>query len=180
MKKIKLSCMLILFALTISLSAQTKNKDVLLFEIEKFSSPGGGGMGNRLNSTNTFYFYQSGRITCKSLRYDPRGKEIRGNKSKCLQISKAKINELTELAEQSDFQTESYQYFNGGADWGKSMTITYFKKGGNKEIRLTPPRRTVYSGIIPVSLNRFLSKLGEISKTLKVEDELRKRTFLPV
>ncbi len=171
----KIIYILLFFTLTISLSAQTKTKDRLLFEIKKFSSPGGGGMGNRLNSSNSFFIYQSGRIACKSLRYDPRGKEIKGNKSKCLQISKAKINELTELAEQTDFQTESYQYFNGGVDWGKSLTIIYFKKGGNKEVGLGNPRQIDAKTQIPLSLEKFLTKLGEISETLKVEYELGKK-----
>ena len=54
------------------------------------------------------------------------------------------MNELIQLADQNDFQTaeKSYQYFAGSVDWGKSFSITYFNKNGNKEIHLTNPRQT--------------------------------------
>lgn len=171
MKKLLLT--LLFFTLTISSSAQTKTKDLLLFEIESFSSSGGGGMGMRRSSKSAYFIYQSGRIACKSLSYNPQGKEIGGNKSKCLQISQTKINELIKLAEQDDFQTADYQYFEGGVDWGKSFSITYFGKNGKKEINLTNPRQTENTAQIPPSLERFLTKLGEISDGLKVEYELK-------
>lgn len=171
----KLFYILIILSLIVPLSAQSKSKDVLLFEIDKYSNPGGGGMGRRLSSLDTFFIYKSGRIACKSLSYDPRGKEIKSNKSKCLQISRTKVSELLELAEQTDFQTKKYQYFAGGVDWGKSLSITYFNNNGNKEIFLTNPKQANNIAQIPISLEKFLDKLGEISKTLKVEYELGKK-----
>ncbi len=153
---------LLFFALTIPLSAQSKSKDVLIFEINR-----GERTGSRFSS-DTYYFYQSGRVSCKSENNtNPDRKLRKAEKSKCHQISLTTINELTELAKQTDFQTTSYQYFGGGVDWGTSLSITYFDKAGNKEIILTNPRQAK-PGKIPPSLAEFLDRIGYIDKRLKV------------
>ena len=173
----KIFYILFFFALTISLSAQSKSKDVLLFEIENYSNPGSAD-GIKRSSTSTYFIYQSGRIACKSLSHSPHGKEFRGNRSKCFKLSQTKIKELTELAGQNDFQTADYQYFLGGIDWGKYFNIKYFSKSGNKEIRLLslfPHQQNKSTTEISPSLKKFLTKLVEIDEGLKVEYELSEK-----
>jgi hypothetical protein len=164
----KIFYILIFFTLTISLSAQSKSKDVLVFEINKTNRP-----GPRVYSSNTFYFYQSGRIACKDELTDLRGKLHKRNKSKCFQISRAKMDELSELAEQADFQSaaDSYIFFSGGVDWGKHLSLSYLGKSGKKEIRLTNARQSKNNASLPPSLEKFLQKIGEIDKALKIETE---------
>ena len=166
MKKIKLICMLILFALTISLSAQTKSKDLLVFEIVKdyVNTP-------RISGT-TFYFYQSGRIDCRKHQRSLGKKTINYKKAKCFQTAPAKISELIKVTEEADFRQakESYKFFKGGIDWGNSVYITHFSQNGKQEINLVFTDFQVEP--IPLSLKKFLQKLGEIDKTLKVAAEL--------
>ncbi|MEK7724669.1 MAG: hypothetical protein AAB336_10000 [Acidobacteriota bacterium] len=170
----KIIYILIFFMLVISSPAQTKTKDALLFEIEKYSNPGG---SRRLSSSNTFYFYQSGRIDCQKYKRDFQ-KTTTGKKVKCFQTTATKISELVKLAEDPDFQSakESYILFSGGYDWGKSFYIDYL--GGNKKktIKLIHSRFGD-DGLeqIPDSLEKFLTKLGEIDEGLKVEYELGKK-----
>ena len=167
-------CIFVSFFLTSSQTPHSDSKDVLLFEIENFSNPGSAD-GIKRSSTSTYFIYQSGRIACKSLSHSPHGKEFRGNRSKCFKISQTKIKELTELAGQNDFQTADYQYFWGGRDWGKYFNIKYFSKSGNKEVRLIslfPSQQTESTAQISPSLEKFLTKLGEIDEGLKVTREI--------
>ena len=167
----------LLLSLQLDLCAQKKAAaETPVFEIEKHAYPGGGGMGRRFGSSATFYFYKSGRIACKSLRYDPRGKEIRANKPNCLQVSRAKMDELTELAEKPDFldAPESFQFFMGGVDYGKSFSIIYFRKNSVKKIDLTTPRISDNDAPLPESLATFLKKIAEIGADLAVKYELSK------
>lgn len=166
----KLIFILIIFVLTVTLSAQTKSKDVLVFEINKTNRP-----GMRMYSSNTFYFYQSGQIDCKNECTDILGKMIKGKKSTCFRISRAKMAELSELVEQSDFQStaDSYIFFNGGVDWGKHLSLTYLGKSGNKKIRLTNSRQSRNDARLPSSLEKFFQKMGEIDETLKIEREVK-------
>ena len=154
-----------------------KPKDALVFEISKSSSPGGGGMGRRFHTSSTFYFYQSGRIDCQSIRYDERQKEIKSVKSKCIQINKVLINELVELAELADFleAKDSYIFFSGGGvDYGnKSFSIRYYRKTGEKEISLTTRSSFSNGGPIPQSVTTFLQKIGEIDEAMRVKYEFR-------
>lgn len=168
MKKIKLACVLILFALTISLSAQTKNTNPLVFEIIKSQW---GGM-NRSNSI--FYIYQSGRIDCQSESKHPRNRLlIKSKKSKCNQISQAKLKELLEITEQAEFQStkESYDFFPMGVDYGRWLSIIHFRQSGQKKIKLNYFSRFNEKEQIPTALKIFLQKIGEIDETLKVETE---------
>jgi hypothetical protein len=166
----------LMLSLQVDLCAQKKAAETPVFEIEKYTNPGGGGMGRRFSSSTTFYFYKSGRIACKTLSYDPRGKAVRTNKPKCLQTSRAKMNDLTELAEKPDFleAKDSYRFFNGGVDFGKSFSITYFRKNAAKKIYLTNPRRSENDVPLPESLTLFLKKIAEIAEDLEVKYELSK------
>ena len=164
----KLFYILIFFALTFSLSAQTKSKDMLIFKIGKSA-------GSPQNySFVTFYFYQSGRIDCQKYQSVRMAKKLRTKKAKCLQTSPAKISELIKIAEESDFRQaeESYNFFEGGIDWGSSLSIIYFSRNGQKEIELDHSKFGEKLEPIPSALKKFLEKIGEINKTLKVEYEL--------
>ena len=168
----KIICFLLFFALTIPLSAQSKSKDVLLFEVTKsyLSSP--------KSSSTTFYFYQSGRIDCQTESSRLGHKTIRGKKAKCRQISPAKISELVKIADEVDFQTadQNYNVFSGGIDWGPSLYITYFSRKTEKNIRLGFTKFELEElEPIPASLKRFLVKIGEIDEKLKVADEPSKK-----
>ncbi len=147
-------------------------KDVLLFEIEKSRNPGSAG-GRRLSSSRIIYIYKSGRIACRLVGYDPRGKELKFNRSRCSQISKEKIGELTALAEQTDFREAKYAYkfFKGGVDFGNSFSITYFGKNARQEILLTNPRIAQNDSPLPESLTAFLKKIAEIDEAMEVEYE---------
>jgi hypothetical protein len=166
----------ILLALQMVTTAQKKPRltDVLLFEIGKFTNPGGGGMGRRLSALKTFYIYKSGRIACKTLRYDLYGKEIRTGKTRCLQISKEKIADLIATAENPDFldAQSSYRFFRGGVDYGNSFSIAYFGKNAQKKITLTSPRLTKNDLPLPESLTVILKKLAEIDEDMEVKYEL--------
>jgi hypothetical protein len=170
----KLIFILIIFALTISLSAQTKTKNPLVFKITKNQ------WGGMIRSNSIFYFYQSGRIDCQSESTLPRGLPnrprdglARSKKSKCNQISQTKMKELIEIAEQADFQStkESYDYFAMGVDYGRSLSITHFRQSGQKKIELAHYSRFREKEQIPSVLKIFLQKIGEIDETLKVETE---------
>lgn len=171
----KLIFILIIFALTVSLSAQTKTKNSLVFKISK--SRWGG-----IERTNSiFYFYKSGRIDCQSESTPPRampikpprGVLIKSNKSKCNQISQAKMKELIEITEQSEFQStkESYDFFASGVDYGRSLSITHFRQSGQKTIKLDHFPRFGEKEQIPTALKIFLQKIGEIDEILKIETE---------
>ena len=165
----KIICFLLFFALTIPLSAQSKSKDVLLFEISRAYQSG------PKSSSTTFYFYQSGRIDCQTESRRLAYKTIRGKKSKCRQTSPAKISELVKIAEETDFQTanEKYKFFSGGIDWGPSLYITYFSRKTEKNIRLGFAKFGLEQvEPIPALLKKFLAKIGEIDEKLKVADEL--------
>ena len=161
----KIICFLLFFTLIVSSSAQSKSKDAVLFEISDIYN------NNMKSSSTTFYFYQSGRINCQKYKRDFQ-KTTTGKKVKCFQTRATKISELVKLAEESDFQSaqERYTFFSGGYDWGKSFYIDYL--GGNKKktIKLINSRFGD-DGLepIPPSLEIFLTKLGEIVETLKVE-----------
>lgn len=172
----------VFFALMISLSeisfAQQKSqaRDVLVFEISRTSNPGG--YRGNLTSSHIFNFYQSGRIACGSISYDPRGKQIKSKRMKCIQISKSKIEELIELAEQTDFleAKDSYSFFAGGVDHGKTFSIRYFRKNGKKEIFLTNPKQSGNDIPLPPSVTTFLQRISEINETLKVDYELGEKS----
>lgn len=171
----KIFYILFFFVLTISLSAQTKTKDTLLFEIYKSYQSGPQG------KSTTFYFYQSGRIDCQTESRRLGGKTIRGKKTKCRQTSPAKISELVKLAEEADFQTaeRNYNVFSGGIDWGPSLYITYSSGKTEKTIGLSCARFG-FDEVepIPSFLKRFLEKIGEIDERLNVADELDEKRLL--
>ncbi len=163
---------LIVFTLTISMSAQTKTKDVLLFEIYKSYQSG------PKSSSTTFYFYQSGRINCQTESRRLGGKTIKGKKAKCWQISPAKISELVKIAEEADFQKaeRNYNIFSGGIDWGPSIYITHYSGKTEKNIGLSYARFGLDEiEPIPTFLKTFLEKIGEIDERLQVADELDKK-----
>jgi hypothetical protein len=151
-----------------------KPKEVLPFEISKYSASG----GFRTSSKSVLLIYQSGRIDCQSSRYDPRGKKIESRKNKCFQISKEKITELTELAEKTDFleAKDDYSFFAGGADYGKDFSITYFKADGEKNIRLTNPRQSENNIELPESVTSFIEKIAEIDETMEIEREIETKS----
>lgn len=161
----KINYILIFFALTISLSARSKSKDALLFEISK------GRLSGSKSSSTTFYFYQSGRIDCQTESRRLAYKTIKGKKAKCRQTSPAKISELVKIAEEADFQTAQggYNFFSGLHDSGSYLPITYFSQKAGGKILLRP-----YFELepIPSSLKMFSVKIGEIDKRLNVADEL--------
>ena len=103
-------------------------KNVILFEISKSLNPG----GIKRASQRTLFIYRSGRIACKSVSYNPRGKKIEITKNNCFQMSKKKITGLTELAEQTDFLEAggSYSFFDGGVDYGKTFSIIFYRESG--------------------------------------------------
>jgi hypothetical protein len=165
----KLFYILIFLALIIPLSAQTKTKDALVFEISKRQ------WGGMSRSNSFFYFYQSGRIDCQSESAHPRNRQlIKSKKSKCNQINQAKMNELLEIVAKSDFQStkESYDFFAQGVDYGMSLSITHFRQNEKKTIKLDAFPRFRDREQIPTALKLFLQKIGEIDETLKVEYEL--------
>ena len=147
-------------------------KDAMVFEIEKISNPGS--MGRSRTSTHIFYFYASGRVACRSTTYDPRGKEFKSFRSKCVQLTKAKISELIELAEKTDFleAKEDYRFFRGGKDHGTWLSIVFYRKEGNKTIDLTIPRQSENNGALPASVTVFLEKIAVIDDNLQVEREI--------
>lgn len=161
----KVICFLLFFALIIPLSAQSKSKDTLVFEITDIYS------NNMKSSSTTFYFYQSGRIDCQKYNRDFQ-KNRTGKKIKCFQTSAEKISELANLAESSDFKPakESYILFSGGYDWGRSFYIDYLTAKGKKTIKLGHSRFGD-DGIeaIPFSLKMFLQKIGEIDEKMKIQ-----------
>ncbi len=147
-----------------------KAKDVILFEVSKYLNPG----GIRRGSQRTLFIYRSGRIACKSLSYNPLGKKVETTNNNCFQISKKKIDELTELAEQTDFleAEDSYQFFGGGVDYGKTFSIIFYRESGEKEIFLTNPRRSPNDNSLPESVAKFIEKIAEIDKMMEVKYEL--------
>ena len=151
-----------------------KAKDVILFEVSKYLNPG----GIRRGSQRTLFIYRSGRIACKSVSYNPRGKKIEITKNNCFQMSKKKIIGLTELAEQTDFLEAggSYSFFDGGVDYGKTLSIIFYRESGEKEIYLTNPRRTPNKNPLPESVTLFLKKIAEIDKTMEVKYELGEKS----
>lgn len=164
----KLFYILLFLTLTFPLFAQMKSKDVLLFEIKRSESFG------KRHSSSAHYFYKSGRIDCQGETTDPRGKLIKSQKNKCFQTSQAKMTELIGLTEQADFLVakDSYIIFTAAKDWGgKSFSITYFGKNGKKKISLRSNLSSSEIEEIPLSLKKFLQKMGEINKSLKVEVE---------
>lgn len=147
-----------------------KTKDALVFEISKFPNPAYLEEGRSLSSSHTFYFYKSGQIGCKSVSYNLRGEEIKStSESKCIQLTKAKINELIELAEQAEFlkAERNYSSYNGGADFHNSFSIIFYRKVGNKTIRLNSPRLTKTNLKLPESVAEFLWKIAEIDNRMK-------------
>jgi hypothetical protein len=159
----------LVISLPLTNCAQTKlsNKpsDVQLFEISDIYR------NNMKSSSTDYYFYQSGRIDCQKSKYDFRKKTI-GKKVKCFQTSVAKMSELVKLAEGTDFQSakESYTFFSGGYDWGKSFHISYLSRNAEKTVKLIHSRFGD-DGIepIPPALRMFLQKLGEIDEKMKVK-----------
>ncbi len=175
--------LLLIFLQDTSFAQKTpKAKDVLLFEISKLSNPGG--YRGPSYSQNILLIYQSGRVACKSTRHDPRGKKIEGNKTKCFQLKKEKITDLTELAEQTDFleAENSYRFFNGGVDFGKTFSIIFYGKSGEKEIYLTNPRQSRNDIPLPESVATFLKKIAEIDAGMEVKYELGEESkgILPI
>lgn len=177
--------LVIFFALLFSLQENSfakrkpKPKDAFVFEISKSWSQRGTAMGRRFDTESIFYFYQSGRIGCQSIRYDQRSKESKSKKSKCLQTNKTLINELVEFPEKTDFleAESSYLFFSGGGvDYGgKSSSIAYFRKSGKQEISLTSRGFSSNQGPIPQSVTTFLKKIGEIDEAMKDKYEFSNR-----
>lgn len=153
---------------------KAKTKDVLLFEISKHINPGG--YWGPSYSENILFIYQSGRVACKSTSHGPRGKKFVSNKPKCFQLNKEKITDLTELAEQTDFleAKDSYRFFGGGVDHGKSFTIIFYRETGEKEIYLTNPRQSENDIPLPESVTKFMKKIAEIDAQMEVKYELGK------
>ncbi len=164
---------LVIFVPSNSFAQKTpKAKDVLLFEISKYTNPGG--YRGPSYSKNILFIYQSGRVACKSTSHDPHGKKIETVKNKCFQLNKEKITELTELAEQTDFleAENSYKFFNGGVDYGKSFSIIFYGKSVEKAIHLTNQRQSQNDIPLPESVTLFLKKIAEIDATMEVKYEL--------
>jgi hypothetical protein len=161
----KIIWLLLFSALTFPVPAQTK--DTILFEITNSSHNG------LKRSSTVFYFYQSGRVDCQAETKNITNRITKGKRSKCHQLSNAKITELTRLAGQTDFQAanERYFLFNGGIDWGRSLIITYFRKYGEKTISLKYSDGTLNKNSVPPSLKKFLSRIGRVDGRLETNDE---------
>ena len=153
--------LLLFLALVIPVPAQTR--ETLLFQIANSSHDG------LEYSSTIFYFYQNGRIDCQTEARTERNIAVpltKGEKFECHQLQLRKITELTELAGQADFQKADriYRFFKGGRDWGRSLTVTYFGKDGQKTIRLDYSDDVLNKNRVPPSLKKFLSRIGEIDK----------------
>jgi hypothetical protein len=161
----KLIFMFMIFALTVSLSAQTETKNPLIFKIIK-------SQWNEKNRwVTTFYFYQSGRIDCQLEQTNAQNRRlIKDNKSKCNQIVQTWMKELIGFAEQADFQSakKRYLYFRGIVYDRGSLTIVHFRQRGQKRIELNwfPPRGTQEQ--IPKALEIFLQNIGAIDERMSV------------
>lgn len=174
----KLFYISLFFTLTFPLSAQTKIKDRLLFEIVKNEKAGGEfkARGSVYQFSITFFFYQSGRISCKSKGISSTGKELGGESLDCVQASKTKINQLRQIASHPDFikANEDYQFFKYDGNTITELSITYFSKLGNKKILLTNMFNSENLNLPPKSLKLFLQKIGEINGTLAIQYEIKK------
>lgn len=178
----KIIYILLFFALTFPIAAQSKLKDALLFEIRKLESG-----GSKYSSNIVLLFYQSGRISCKTSITTPQGKKLKQNKNKCLQISQTKLSELIEIAEKPEFQTasERYRYFGRMEEGGKnlkSLSINYLGKKSSKKIMITSFTQFYQQNQIPTVLELFLQKFYQIDSQIKYIYELPKpdpRWLLP-